>query len=236
MGSRQKGLSGKVRARQQTLAIVVVGALVCAAVAAADNYQYNLLPGDQLVAKHIVLSRVDLPALKLWKGGAVKPDETSTDLNCRNGFQTKESDLMVTGDAETKYDDHGSTIDTEAIVFKTATMAKTDWGRQLAPGMFPCLREIVGRGATASRRLVSFSKLTVPRLGDGTIAFRAVFAISAANRPTIRILLDFVFFQRGRAEVNVELIAAALAPGDPQVLRAADIRVATILGAKIPPT
>jgi hypothetical protein len=217
------------------VAVAVVGALTCAAAAAADNYQYNLLPGDQAVAKHVVLSRVDLPTLKLWKGGAVKPDETSTDLNCHNGFQAKESDLTITGDAESKYDDHGSTVDTEAIVFKTAAMLKTDWRRSTAPGVFPCLREIIGRGTTASRRLVSFSKLTVPKIGDGTLAFRAVFAMSAPNRPTIRILLDFIFFQRGRIEVNVALVSPDLAPADPQVLRAAGIRVATIISAKIPP-
>src|SRR4051794_11101542 len=61
--------------------------LLAAGAALADNYRYRFASADQSAARSAVLLRSDLPMLKGWKGGSVKPDETpQTAKDACNGY------------------------------------------------------------------------------------------------------------------------------------------------------
>src|SRR5919197_5380975 len=112
-------------------AVVAAGAalaLLAADGAAADNYQYRFTSTDQAAARRAVLLRTDLPTLSTWKGGFVKPDESADDTSC-HGYSPKLSDLVVTGDSETKYESNGFTIDTQPTVLGNKPMDGPVWGR-----------------------------------------------------------------------------------------------------------
>ena len=88
--------------------LTIVSALAClvatTAVALADNgnrQKIRFNAADQAAARAAVLRRSDLGSGADWKGGARKPDLTQTDP-CPN-YNPKQSDLVLTGIAETQF-------------------------------------------------------------------------------------------------------------------------------------
>src|SRR5438094_53001 len=154
--------------------------LLAAGAALADNYQYRFASADQAAARSAVLLRSDLPMLKGWKGGSVKPDESPQTANdsC-NGYLPKESDLVVTGDSETKYALNGATIDTQATVFQSAAMVEADWKRQPKASEWPkCLHDQWAAAAPKGTTLVSARMLSLPRFGTHQLALQVIVSVS----------------------------------------------------------
>jgi len=207
--------------------------LLCAGSALADNYQYRFVGADQAAARHIVLQPSDLPALSSWKGGFVKPDETRSNDRC-NGYLPKESDLVVTGDKETRYSLNGFTIDTQASVFRSATMVATDWSRQPKPSaLMQCFRSDWPTYGPKGTKFGSVARLPL-HAGTHSLAFQIVFwGTEGAAKRRVRVIMDVVAFLRGRTEVSVMAAAPTLSANDDTVIRAVVARVSGIVDAKL---
>jgi hypothetical protein len=225
----------RVAGRRAFFTAAVVGAFVCVAAAGADNYQFRHTAADQALAARIALKKADFPSLRYWQGGTVKPDESPDNSRCSHYQLPKQSDLVVSGHAETKYTLRGNTIDSEVEVFASAAMVETDWRRSAPrPGFLACIREILAKGLPASERLVSVSKLPFPVVGDHILPLRVLLDVTPSGQKTVRLLFDIISFSRGRTEVALTVIGPDLSANDPVLLRAADVRLARVLNAKIP--
>src|SRR4051794_27543799 len=138
----------RARTRIAAVTFALLGALILAVAALADKEQIHLTAADQAFARATVLKKADLGTIGTWTGGSVKPD-LSTALPCTS-FQPKQSDLVLTGAAETKFKQPGIEFDSEAQVLREAQMVKLDWQRTvIAPGLLPCLRSVFAKSSSS---------------------------------------------------------------------------------------
>jgi hypothetical protein len=210
-------------------------ALVAAGAAAAENYQFKIVAKDKATAASVVATRADLGGLSGWTGGAVKPDRSPEGTADRcNGYLPKESDLVVTGDAETKYSFQATTIDTQIQLLRTSAMVATDWRRSMEiPDYLSCARKAFGSQLPKSERFVSFTKLPYSTFGTKSAAYRALISLTSAGR-SIRVAVDIIAFYRGRTEATIIISGIAPTSSDLMELRAMDLRVADVVNAKMP--
>src|SRR5690348_1306233 len=141
------------------LAALCVSAVAAGAAVAAtgEKEQIELTKADQAAAKRAVAQRADL-GTGSWTGGFVKPD-LSAAATCAN-FHPKQSDLVLTGAAETAWDNQGFRIDTEAQILKTHAMVLADWRRTvLAPTAIPCLKSHLVKELGTGVTFVSFRRV-----------------------------------------------------------------------------
>jgi hypothetical protein len=120
---------------------VALCALAIATAAAASTsddgkQQIRLTSADNAAARHVVLREADFGGVTGWSGGAKKPDLSSSGPRCAN-FHPKYSDLVLTGIAESEFQNSGVYIDDEVQMLKTAPMVRLDWQRSVrAPACF----------------------------------------------------------------------------------------------------
>jgi hypothetical protein len=187
--------------------LAVLGALVLAATAAAgtaDHNQIKLTAKDQAAAKRVVLRAADLGGA--WLGGYVKPDLNDA-LVCAN-YHPKQSDLVLTGEAESKFSVTGGQLDSVAQVFRTPAMVETDWHRSvLNPQLQPCLKTTLAGNLTATQKVVSLGRVAFPGGSNGIHAreYRLVIADASSGTPE-RGILDLIVFSRGRTELSLTVV------------------------------
>ena len=130
-----------------------------------------------------MLRRSDLGSASGWSGGRIKPD-LSPGPTCPN-YHPKQSDLVLTGAAESSYRRSGLAFDSEVQVLQTARMVRLDWQREvLAPGAVPCLRRDLTQKLGSSAKVVSFRKISFPNIATYTAAFRGLISVSVlGGRP-----------------------------------------------------
>ena len=214
-----------------TLTAVVLGLVAAAAAEPASappsKEQIHFTAADQRAALGAVLRLRDLGSSG-WRGGRVKPDLTSG-LACR-GYAPKQSDLVLTGAAETAWGRTGLQVRSVAQVLRTRTMVARDWERTVTdPRAITCLRGAITRGLTSSERLVSFRRLPFPRLATYATAYRALIDVSVQGTHA-RVLADLVLVGKSRTEVTLMLAAPASAGAS---ISAADVRLARSLLARV---
>ena len=220
-----------MRAALAAFAVVVVGLVAATAAAPASappsKEQIHFTAADQSAALGAVLRLRDLGSSG-WRGGRVKPDLTSG-LACR-GYVPKQSDLVLTGAAETSWGRTGLQVRSVAQVLKTRAMVARDWERTVAdPRAVACLRGAITKGLTSSERLVSFRRLAFPRLATYSTAYRALIDVSVQGTDA-RVLADLVLVGKSRTEVTLMLAAPAAAGAS---ISAADVRLARGLLARV---
>ena len=204
-------------------------ALTFVFVALADKEPVHLTAADQAFARAAVVKRADLGTVGTWTGGAVKPDLSSS-FPCGSTFQPKQSDLLLTGAAETVFSQPGISFDSEAEVLKTPQMVKLDWQRTVvAPQVLPCLRIGFAKTATASTRFVSIRRIAFPRVAQYTYALRALFDVKSTATGTTRVFVDVVLLGRGRSELSLTTTAPFVADAS---VRVAEARLALIMAAR----
>jgi hypothetical protein len=189
------------------LAAVLAVALVPVATASSppNKEQIRFNPADQAAARATVVRKADLGFG--WGGGRTKPD-LSSKMSCP-GYEPKQSDLVLTGAAETIYGRSGLQVESIAQVLKTPAMVARDWQRTVvAPRAVGCLRHILRQGLTSRERLVSFRRVAFPHLARYTRLFRAVIEVRAQGQK-VRVLADFVLVGRGRTELTLTVTAPA---------------------------
>jgi hypothetical protein len=215
--------------------LTVVTAIACllatTAVALADNRNRQKIrfnAADHAAARAAVLRRSDLGSGADWKGGAKKPDLTKTEP-CPN-YNPKQSDLVLTGIAETQFTQGILAFDSEVQVLETPRMVRLDWRRSvLAPGVLPCLRSTTTKSLPAGATVVSIERLPFPHVARYTAAFRLITDVHAPSG-TVRLFVDLVLFGGGRTESSL----TATAPYSTRVpVKAAEVRLATILAARV---
>jgi hypothetical protein len=175
-------------------------------------------------ARAEVLLRSDLG--KGWSGGFKKPDLSST-LPC--SYHPKQSDLVLIGAAETRWDKMPFDVDSEAQVLRTAAMVRRDWRRTvLAPQVLPCLRQSFKKSLGTSAKLVSFGRVAFPRLATYTNAFRLLANVNTPSGP-VPVEIDVVVMGTGPNELT--LAASGLAAAKTS-LRATELRLARLLARR----
>jgi len=190
------------------LLLAVASALVLAGTAAAgtaDHNQVKLTAKDQAAAKRIVLNSADLGGA--WSGGYVKPDLNDA-LVCAN-YHPKQSDLVVTGAAESKFSVTGAQLDSVAQVFRSPAMVETDWKRSvLNPQLQSCLKTTLAGNLSTTQKLVSLGRVAFPE-GNGIHGreYRLVIEETSTGTP-VRGILDLIVFSRGRSELSLTTIGS----------------------------
>ncbi len=199
--------------------------MTCVATAAwagGDKEQVHLNAKDQAHALGAVLKRADLGSAAGWTGGAKKPDLSSSPP-CAD-FHPKQSDLVLTGAAETDWKHAGLEIDSEAQILRTPRMVRLDWQRSVvSPKLLPCLREAFTKEAGSTAKVVSVHKVSFPHLATHAALFRVLVDVTS-NGTTVRIRSDAILIGRSRTELTVTVTsldsaAASVYPAELQISR-----------------
>jgi hypothetical protein len=205
--------------------LAAVLAAAGAALAAGGKEQIKLNAHDNASARAAVVKSADLGSG--WTGGLVKPD-LSPPPTCP-GYNPKQSDLVLTGVAESHFMRTGLDIQSETQVLKTAQMVSLDWHRSVdTAGLVPCLRTHLGKSLGAAAKVISFAKTSFPQVATYAAAFRALVDVTAAGK-TVHVLVDIVPFGRGRTELTLTVTAPASAAS---AVTAGEIRLARLLVAR----
>jgi hypothetical protein len=224
------------RSRRAGCVVGVVGvALVAAAVAGATggaDYEYHKTAADQTLAARLVLLRSDLPGLKAWKGGFVKPDESPSGEACGFGEPSSKTLPTVTGHKATEYSFGPSTLRTEAQILKTRSMVDQDWGnlRDATALMVRCLR--THPDVPAGTKVVSVVPLSIAHKEPHWLGARLVLDGTTAGQH-FRIAVDAIGFASGRTEMMVIYSGLVLSQSDLAVQRILDQKVHDILAKKL---
>lgn len=181
------------------VAVLVVVLALCG-VAFGDNYTYKRTATDDAAAASLLLQRTDFPAQLRLTGGRVKPDETPSNDSC-NGYRPKESDLVVSGDAESRF--HDSTrsvvVDSQAELFRTATMAATDVRRGEPMLSSTCQAQ---EAKQEHVKLVSYSILGRPHCSSCNFGVSVMFEAKTPH-PGLDTLSIVTAVRKGRVEATV---------------------------------
>lgn len=163
-----------------------------------------------------------------WTGGAKKPDLTPGPT-CAN-FHPKQSDLVVTGAAETDWKHANLELDTEAQVLQTAAMVEADWQRTVAdPKAMPCTEQHIKQNFTGGKiKFVAFKRVPFPAIGKHARAFITRLDVPS-NGQTVSIAIEDVLLTTGRTEVSLTSTTSAQ---DAASAAAADIDLAELLAKR----
>jgi hypothetical protein len=197
-----------------------------AAFAADGKEQVKLNAHDNALARAAVIQRVDLGPASGWKGGMTKPDLTP--ISCP-GYHPKQSDLVLTGVAESHFTRAALDFRSDAQVLQTAQMVRLDWQRSIeTSGVVPCLRSSLVKSLGSVAKVVSFAKRAFPQVATYAAAYRALVDIQVQGK-TVGLLIDLVVFGRNRTELTLTVTAPAAAAA---TISAAEARLARILVAR----
>jgi hypothetical protein len=216
------------------LALLAVALVATAAASAGSTPPLRLTAADQALARSLVVRLGDLGSASVWHGGMKKPD-LSAGPNCP-GYHPEESDLPVTGVAESDYTDQAAAVeyDSEAEILQTAKMVQLDWQRSIQPGLIPCLRSTVAKGLPAGETLVSVGRVAVPKISTHAAEYRIVFDVHRTTAPkTVRLMTDILLVGHDRAEINLTTTGPYVARGP---VEQSELRLVRILVARIPTT
>ncbi len=189
-------------------AIAAVSALALAssaALAAASGgpEKISYTTAGQAAARVAVVRGTDLEPAGAWKGGTKKVTKADlAPLSCP-GFHPKVSDLVVTGAADSTWTYGPNSLESLAVVLRTADMVRSDWARSVrTSGAAACAASSLGKFAGANVKVVSYGKVSFPRVAPFTTAFRFALALTTQG-VTIPLVVDTVLVGKGRTELTL---------------------------------
>jgi hypothetical protein len=217
--------------RRLVPAATALVALAFAGAAAADKEKVQLTAADQAKAKATVLRLADLGGPKSgWSGGLAKVS-TTTSLEC-NGYNPKQSDLVVTGRAESSFAHVGLQFNSEVELLKTVRMVKLDWRRSVdQPALVNCLEHVLSKNLSAGERFASFRRLTFPKVGDESAMFRGIVDVKAGAQ-AVKVMVDVAVIGVGRSEITLITTAPYAAVKD---VARAEVHLAQVLASRAVP-
>ena len=191
--------------RRLLLFVLAALLLPALALAAATDPTKQINPVDQRKAASIVLKRTDFAAG--WTKVANTPD-SGEDLNCP-GYNPDESDLILTGEAETNFESGAARISSYSSVYKTRRDALASWTRGVKPALAPCAARVVKQGIEAAGgkvAIVRHGQIAFPKLAPRTAAYRVVFNVSYTNAgktTTVPFTLHMIALGNGRGDASL---------------------------------
>lgn len=201
---------GPMRPLRRALACSFLIALVASGVALADHLdpQKRFNRADQARAKAMLLRKADFPPT--FKASRPGPD---THITCD---ALDESDLTLTGEANSNSFERGTVFFISAAqVYGTEADARTSLRRGTSAAGVRCLRETFSRDAARSNvELLSFKRMSFPRLAQQSVAFRMV-----ARSQGVQVFVDIVVMRHGRAQTAVLFTSVVQAMPRADVLR-----------------
>jgi hypothetical protein len=212
--------------RLVALAAVVL-LLAAVPAAAGEHKKVRHTRAGMAAARAPQIKEADLPPVGGWTGGADATGRSSETL-CSLLHPPKQSDLVVIGDAGAHWAHTGLQIWSGAQVLETPRMVALDWQRKIGTAEFmPCLRESAKKSAGSGWHFVSLRRLSFPKVGTRTAAYRALYDVDSAAE---RLMVDVVFYGHGRTELTLTTIAPVSAATQ---LEAIQVRVARQLDTRI---
>jgi hypothetical protein len=205
------------------LATIFLTAMTAAAASAADDgkEQIRFTKVDQAAAKRVVAKQADLGNAP-WQGGLTKPN-LSAAPTCAN-FHPKQSDLVLTGAAESVWEYQGLRVETSAQILKTRAMVAADWRRTvLAPQAIPCLRSRLVKQLGAGVTFVSFRRVIFPPVATNARAYVLLVDVKTSTGK-VRVAVEVVLIGRGRTELTIvstapNIVQSVIAQADAQLAR-----------------
>jgi len=186
--------------RAALVALLTATALALAATAAAardpKDPQQRHTAADTKRAKALALKQSDLAAG--WKPAKPTPNPPP----CKT--EPDESELVQTAriDPTFVWKDGVTTLGTQVDIFKTASMAQTDWSLSTLPLFRSCLLQSArDQLPHYTVRVVSAKRLPAPAVpAQRVLHYQLVFSISHAGQ-TVPIVSDVIALGRGRETV-----------------------------------
>lgn len=211
--------------RRLLLAATFLVALVAAQVAFAESPVTRFTIADQAAAKAVVLKAADLgPG---WKGGLSKPSVDGPPA-CA-GWNPKQTDLVITGAAESQFTAQGLMVFSGVQLYKTTRMIALDWQRTVVdPRMPKCLAEDFAADAGGRVRVVSMKRLPFAKVAPYAARFRLLLEYTEGE--TVRVFIDFVLVGRGRTAISLGFMAPYAGRAE---VEAVELRLAKLLLARI---
>jgi hypothetical protein len=190
-----------VVAAKSLLATALV-ALILAAAASASGPKIRISKVDQARAVAALLRRSDFGAG--WQGGQTRPGPLAAP-SCP-GFDPKQSDLVVTGHADARFNfSPGDVIlEQDVEVLSSAAQVREDFSRTIVPKLAPCLAHQIERSPNVVSAQVE--RMPFPSTGSASAAYRATVVFKGV-RDKASLLSDFIFFAKGRVEYSFNVIA-----------------------------
>ncbi len=205
-------------AAKSLVAAALIG-LTFTASALADAPSVKITSADQAKAVAALLHRTDFGAG--WTGGPVKTTPIAPP-NCP-GFDPKESDFVVSGHADARFQQGGVELDQDVMVMDSPASVVEDFRRSISPKLAGCLAlQLEKLPHVISAHVV---RVPFPPIGSVTAVYRAMINVrSGAKRGTL--VSDYVFFGDGRTEYEFTVIAP---PGARDQLSRFELQLAQIL-------
>jgi len=193
------------------LLLAVLAALVVVAPAAAlptarHDPQKRLNARDQAKARSLLLRQADLGSG--WTSTAA-PATRGGNLSCA-GFDPDLSDLVETGDAQSRVFAHGigTTVFSTATVYADARTAEASWQRVIRPALVRCLSTLLEGSSPGGVEIKTLSsgRLAFAHVAPRSAAFRIAVEVKAFGVAT-RIYVDLFALGSGRLESGVFLVS-----------------------------
>lgn len=188
----------RARSAAALVAALVLVLFVCGA-AYAENYTFKRTTSGDAVVGAITLRKADFPAQFRLTGGRVKPDETPNTDTC-NGYLPKERDLVVAGDAESRFHDGARSVlvDSQVVLFQSTAMAAADVQRGLRLLTPTCQTQMARQEHV---KLVAYSLLGRPKCSC-EFGVSVVFETKTSH-PHLDDLMLVTAVRKGRFEATV---------------------------------
>jgi hypothetical protein len=195
---------------------IVVLALLAALVGASATFaaggdpQKAITPADQARAKSMLLRAADFNAAFTARPA---PSGGGDDFDCA---PLDESDLTLTGEATSpSFTATAEYVRSTSYVYKSRSDSNASWTRGTSTAGVECLRAgLRGQLQGTGVRFVSFKKLSLPKRGQRSAAFRAI-----ATQQGLRVYLDVVALQVERAQAAVIYVSALSPPPQGELRR-----------------
>ena len=206
--------------RRFLLFVLAVLALPALALAADTDPTKQINPIDQRKAASIVLKRPEV-TVPGWKRVPATP--VGADPGCP-GYNPDQSDLVLTGEAETNFESRETKVGVESNVFKTRSDALASWTRQVKPALAPCLARLLKQAVEqvgGKAAIGTYGPIAFPKVAPRTAAYRVLINLSqtaAGKTTTVPFTVHVVVLGNGRGDAR--LLTFGLGGGIPS----ADLR------------
>ena len=202
--------------------VIVAMATIATALAGDDSREKTKFnAADRAAARAVVIQRGDLRPTGGWKGGPTKPDLSP--VTCPN-YHPKQSDLLLTGVAESDWDRPDRSVTSEDQILQTAPMVRLDSHRSFTKTGIACAVSLGGG------KNVSVSRIAFPTLTPQAVAFRAFYGVKGQEP---RQVMEVAAVFHGRNEITVSEVMATPAPLG--ILHTEVVRLARIMLARTRP-